>query len=662
MAERNVGIRLQVLDGGKVKAELSAVGDAGAKALDQMKDKSQQAAGAVNQLRTHEITNLSAQLTDLGVQVLSGQSFATAMIQQGPQIAAVLGDRGVKGALKGVSTALLSLVTPTSIILAGIVALGYGASFVFSALTDDVDDAGEALKRHEDLVRRLTDRYGEFDAATRSVSEGQRALDTALAAKNVEAMRALYQRDLSDFDTAMSRRAVSVGTAGDIAQSPLFEPFAEAAKRLAQTAREGLPDIAAFRQEVARLANETDNPAVKQMGYDLLDLSEAAAASGDKFEEARRALDHLATSLGISQQAAKDFKAAMKDWDFNQRLIDSLDRRTTTADDPRQQAIDAELARLKNPTPEQREQATARAGALYDAEHRQREQEKRDREALSDARRQQNELEAEARRIYDDTRTAAETYADTLARLDKLLGAGKITQDTYNRAVVDAGKAMAAANRAALDDATDAASGYRRAVLDYAKSAQDTANAIEGAFVDAVGGAEDAFVDFVTTGKADFSDLVDSMIADLARLTFRQAFAPVLTGTSDAVSSFLGSLFGGAGFAGGKASGGDVRMGFDYLVGETGPELFRPKQDGAIIPTKALASAGTAPRVTVNLSTPPGTTADVGEPRTDTNGGFSLDIVVRAVKRELISDLEQRGDHSRALEARYGLNAAKGMY
>lgn len=53
------------------------------------------------------------------------------------------------------------------------------------------------------------------------------------------------------------------------------------------------------------------------------------------------------------------------------------------------------------------------------------------------AQKEQNELLREAERIYEGTRTEAEKYNEAVSEADKLLKAGLITQDTYNRHLAD---------------------------------------------------------------------------------------------------------------------------------------------------------------------------------------------------------------------------------
>lgn len=67
----------------------------------------------------------------------------------------------------------------------------------------------------------------------------------------------------------------------------------------------------------------------------------------------------------------------------------------------------------------------------------------------------------------------------------------------------------------------------------------------------------------------------------------------VVQGIKNSISSALG-------FGGGKAIGGPVSSGTSYLVGEQGPELFRPNVSGSIIPNNKLSGGGST--ININIS------------------------------------------------------------
>lgn len=75
------------------------------------------------------------------------------------------------------------------------------------------------------------------------------------------------------------------------------------------------------------------------------------------------------------------------------------------------------------------------------------------------------------------------------------------------------------------------------------------------------------------SGETSFAAMVESILQDLARLAVRKVVGNVL----EAVFAPTKGSFGGA-----RADGGPVAPGMSYLVGERGPEVFRPAQSGQI--------------------------------------------------------------------------------
>ncbi len=75
------------------------------------------------------------------------------------------------------------------------------------------------------------------------------------------------------------------------------------------------------------------------------------------------------------------------------------------------------------------------------------------------------------------------------------------------------------------------------------------------------------------SGEFSFRRMVDSILNDLARVAINKVIG-------GAIGSVLGQAVGG--FAGARADGGPVLPGGAYLVGERGPELFKPASAGSI--------------------------------------------------------------------------------
>lgn len=187
---------------------------------------------------------------------------------------------------------------------------------------------------------------------------------------------------------------------------------------------------------------------------------------------------------------------------------------------------------------------------------------------------------------------------------------------------------------------------------------------------------EDALTKFVTTGKLDFKGFIDTVIAEFARLAVVKPLVESLMNAG--VGNFISNLFsaGGGGYSGMSntnsnagtstgvrfanggvfsrpgvhtfASGGAFtnqimthpkRFAFAGgaalgLMGEAGPEAVMPLQRdsrGRLGVVAAASGGGGAGKVTVNVMTQQGQTADV-QRRQDGNGNMTIDVILRQVQ------------------------------
>lgn len=168
-----------------------------------------------------------------------------------------------------------------------------------------------------------------------------------------------------------------------------------------------------------------------------------------------------------------------------------------------------------------------------------------------------------------------------------------------------------------------------------------------------------AFEGLILEGKS-LKQVLDDITKSLIKAALQAAIlgdGPLaglmgLKGQNGQPGGLIGSLMN---FGGPMATGGPVSGRKTYLVGENGPELFAPGQNGHIIPNKALAGAGGggAPPV-VNVYAPPGSSV---ETRQSSAGGRQVtDVIISAVT----SDIASNGPIGKMLQGRYGLNRARG--
>lgn len=180
-------------------------------------------------------------------------------------------------------------------------------------------------------------------------------------------------------------------------------------------------------------------------------------------------------------------------------------------------------------------------------------------------------LAAEAARIFEATRTPLEQYQAQIARLNELLAAGAINQDTYNRAVAQAQDAFAKAEQAG-------------------KQTENVFLSIGQTIAQSIGSAFQGLID----GSKKVKDVLRDLLAQLGQMLVNKAF-----------TSIVGSLFGG-GFGGfkipGFATGTNYAPGGLAWVGERGPELVNLPRGSQVIPNHKLGDRGGGVNVPVNIN------------------------------------------------------------
>ena len=233
-------------------------------------------------LAAHEVTNLSYQLSDIAVMLAAGQSPFMLMMQQGTQVSQIMGSRGLGSLLPAIGTGLMSLLTPTTAALAGITALGYGASYIFAAMRGDAENVGKTLEEQEELIRKVARQWGAASPAIKAYNdelERTKNLNDLIAAKQL-----LIDKEYAGPKAALPDLGAAVGDITDIFQRLSVAPeainavqkeFAELEakigkgvatgqdaidiqKLLTQGFQAGQPDIRRYADEFGRLAEQLD--------------------------------------------------------------------------------------------------------------------------------------------------------------------------------------------------------------------------------------------------------------------------------------------------------------------------------------------------------------------------------------------------------------------
>lgn len=259
--------------------------------------------GNAMQINGAHMANMSFQMNDIATMLASGQSPFVLAMQQGLQMSQIFGQAGVKsvgGAMAMLKGSIASLINPLTLLTVGFVGLAAAAvGWAISALksTADMEDV---MDRHADSVERLKELYGEAREARDQLSnysrilEAQEGLDLAIREQDA----ALQE---------LGRQLRIIGTEGEDA----FNAVVAAMQ----------PQRAAdLREELARLAVEASDPAMRELYETLAEITDPLAAAQD-------ATLRLEAEIAALQGTATDAQLALLGLaNASDEFADALDR------------------------------------------------------------------------------------------------------------------------------------------------------------------------------------------------------------------------------------------------------------------------------------------------------------------------------------------------
>lgn len=522
--------------------------------------------------------NLAAQLNDIAVTLAAGQSPLQIALQQGTQINQVLGQSGAAGAVNALKGAFLSLLTPVSLATLAIIGLGGFAVQYATSLLGGVEEADDALKAHAKIISEIKDSYGVATEGMDDYSRQTKAVLEALARDSAATIRNSLSSELEDLFSNVGGLIGYRGNQEYIATS-IFKPFQDAILRLRQGFVDGQPDVQAFRDEVARIANATQDTRIRELANELLEMTTEADKSSAALREteaAIRALNGAVASSGIS-----DFAKALGEYGtaldrLNKIGVSETER--TTAARAYQEAITAARGDIELET-----QALAAYQQVLERVSA-KEAERAAKEAERAARRgnRENPFERELRQLNERIRLAeveTETIGQSQFARDKALIAEQLT----NAAL----QARIPINEQLIQQESTKGA----AALQALRSAEEGAQALNDLMQTFGDHATDTFLGLIE-GTKSWNDALQETFKLLSRMFAQAAFTgggPL--GTLLGLGGQGGNVGGLFGLFGKRAHGGSAQQGKPYLVGEQGPELMIPGRSGTVIPNHRLTQA-----------------------------------------------------------------------
>jgi hypothetical protein len=193
----------------------------------------------------------------------------------------------------------------------------------------------------------------------------------------------------------------------------------------------------------------------------------------------------------------------------------------------------------------------------------------------------------ESKRIFEAMQTPLEAHTARMKNLNGLLDKGYLSQQTYNRSVLDSQNQYVSA---------------AAAMNTFEVQAETTFSVIDemsGLFKDELGGALESIIDRTSSVKDAFHSMAMSILQSSTKLSLNRGLQQLFAGGGEHAlyggggegGGFWSGLFGSF-FGGNRASGGQMRKGNYYEINENGQELFAPGQDGMMIPNAALRGGG----------------------------------------------------------------------
>lgn len=502
--------------------------------------------------------NIAAQFQDIGVTAAMGMNPLQIALQQGTQLSAVLNQSVSQGVnpVKALGAAFVQIANPISLATIALIAAGTAAIQYFSTIMSQGDMSAEQIKKQEDAIRRVADRWGDAVPALKAYVD---QLDRAANAND-------EKTTVSGFTT---------GTFKDVrdALNPILTDLAGLQVLLA--------DAGAEAQQISQLRNAFDNldKSVKDGTATSQDFHSVTAAlavlmsgpGASAVSELARQFGPLGSLIAAASAAMADFNAQTDKMSSGETSVQFTEK--FIADQQRLNSLTADQLSLENEISRVKAQAERDNVSISDAQAL-----ALATDNIAAAERRRAEAAAArggAKAITQAEREAAAVveFIEQLEHEYRLLGMSNLEREVAN-GLRQAGATATAEQRAQIEALISATYNEQEAINALNKSSQEWADTIQQ--------ATRGFIDDLIAGK------------DAA-----EAFSNVLSSIANKLIDVgLNSLFGTGGFnlsglfGGGRAQGGPVSANTAYMVGENGPEMFVPNGAGKIIPNGQMQGGG----------------------------------------------------------------------
>ncbi|CAN7516519.1 phage tail length tape measure family protein [Brucella pseudogrignonensis] len=570
--------------------------------------------GDESKLAQQQMRNLAFQFQDVGTMLAAGQSPFMLLAQQLPQITMYGGQlTGVMGALKSTVSGLIS---PLGLATTAFVLLGSTAISYFDELFASGEKSEEQLKKEAQLIQGVVDKWGEAlpalkaynDERQRTESNQQVEDATAIA---VEEQWSKLKDQIGEFTVSYADLMAQLQSSGAPIED--IEAFRQAFFDLKGNIEEGKAtqqDYEAVTAALSNLLTSTSIPAVAEFAATIASLIGPLNAAARATAELNRQANMQTGKAPFEDYANNLIKGFGELEAKNQKFTEEAQKRNSLSSD--QLDLENEIARVR---------ADAnKAGAVFsDAELKNLAQQSIE----ADKRRSAEEKAARAsargsggtarRKSAGSPKTDAfertsQSYSDRTATIvaeTEAMRGLDATVDDYGYTLAKARAEQSLINAAQKegkeitpllrDNISQIAEQYARATAEAALLSEQQSelkrrsDEWQTAQKDALRGVVDDLIAGKSAAEA-FAGALQKIADKLLDMAFDDLFTGLFKGAGGGggfFSSLLGGLF--------RESGGPVKKGQPYIVGEKRPEVFVPDQNGTILPRVPSAGAPTTP-------------------------------------------------------------------
>lgn len=179
------------------------------------------------EVSTHHATNLTYQLNDIGMMMMSGQSPFMLMLQQGPQVSQIFSAMSAEGKKIGptLASAFTSLLNPMSMLTLGVIAGGaalvqwgmdaLGASEKAKTVKEAVDELSSSVSSLNNITKvysaegiaQAIEKYGTLNAETLRMIELQKQLQIMTSMNQVRDVATAIGDELDTFFGGIAKNA-----------------------------------------------------------------------------------------------------------------------------------------------------------------------------------------------------------------------------------------------------------------------------------------------------------------------------------------------------------------------------------------------------------------------------------------------------------------------